>query len=128
MDLDCLVELSPANIKKLVRVLKALGYKPRLPVNPELLADPAVRQQWINKKRMKVFSFYHHRQPVQEIDILIITPINTKQALKRRVTKRAGNLVIPLVNIVDLIKMKQKARRAVDRSDIKMLKMLQKDR
>jgi len=125
-DLDCLVELTTTNVKKLVRVLKSLGYRPRLPVNPELLADTVIRRQWINQKNMKVFTFYHRQQPVQEIDILVTAPVKPEAALKRKVVKRAGKLGIPLVALSDLIKMKKHAGRPKDLSDIAMLKILQK--
>ncbi|MEK7449909.1 MAG: hypothetical protein AAB019_10575 [Planctomycetota bacterium] len=127
-DLDLLVELSAINIKKLTMVLKSLGYHSRLPVNPELIADPIIRKQWITKKNMKVFSFYHHRIPIQEIDLLVTAPLKINETLKRKVIKRAGNLLIPLVPILDLIKMKEKAGRAVDLSDIQMLKTVIKKR
>jgi hypothetical protein len=126
-DLDCLVDLGPENIKKLLKALKSLGYVSRLPVNPELISDPAVRKEWITRKNMKVFSFYHRRIPVQEIDILITAPVNIELALKKKTIKRAGKLVIPLVSLRDLIKMKRKAGRLTDLSDIKMLKMLPKE-
>jgi tRNA nucleotidyltransferase/poly(A) polymerase len=56
-DLDIIVELTPANVRKLVKVLTLLGYRCKLPVNPELISDPAIRHQWINEKNMKVFNF-----------------------------------------------------------------------
>lgn len=127
-DLDLLVVLTQDNVKKLVKVLKSLGYRSKLPLNPELIADPFTRHQWITEKNMKVFSFYHHRIPVQEIDILVTAPVKPEQALKRKITKRARNLLIPIVAISDLIKMKKKAGRTTDLSDIAMLNSLAKEK
>lgn len=127
-DLDLLVELSPENVKKLVKTFKTLGYKSRLPVNPELLSDQTIRNDWINKKNMKVFSFYHKHIPVQEIDILVTSPVKFEDAVKRKVIKRAGNFIILLGSINDIIKMKKKAGRDRDLSDIAMLEILKKEK
>lgn len=127
-DLDLVVELTADNVKRLVQVIMSLGYRPRLPVNPELIANPIIRKQWITEKNMKVFSFYHKDVPVQEIDILVTVPTRVGNVLKRKVVKLAGNLRIPLVAISDLIKMKEKAGRDVDLSDTRMLKMLKEAR
>jgi len=125
-DLDIIVELTPANVRKLVKVLTLLGYRCKLPVNPELISDPAIRHQWINEKNMKVFNFYHKDIPVQEIDILVTAPVKVESAFKRAIVKRAGKLVIPLVGLKDLIKMKEAAGRPQDLSDIQMLKLFLK--
>jgi hypothetical protein len=71
---------------------------------------------------MKVFTFFHPKVPVQEVDILISSPIEYEEARERRVIKMAGEIVIPLISIHDLIKMKKEIGRRQDISDIRMLR------
>lgn len=125
-DLDILVDLSPDNIKNLAEALKGIGFFPRVPVNPLLIADPNVRNEWITKKNMKVFCFYNGKMPMYEIDVFLIIPVDIKKAFKKAVIKNAGDIPIPLVSIDDLIEMKKQAGRPQDLWDIEMLKALQK--
>lgn len=121
-DLDLLVDMGEENLKRLVEGLQELGYIPRVPVKAEDFIKPAMRKKWIKEKNMKVFSFFHSKIPVQEVDILISSPIKYEEAEKRKVVKRAGDITIPLVSIYDLMKMKEKVGRRQDVSDINMLK------
>ncbi len=123
-DLDLLVEMKPSNLSKLVRSLLSLGYKPRPPVNPMDLANPRVREKWIKKKNMKVFTFFHPKIPAQEVDVLVFSPVNFENAYKNRQVKKADDLKIPVVSISDLIKMKEKLGRKTDISDVRMLKLI----
>lgn len=124
-DLDIVVDLSPDNVKNLAETLKSIGFFPRAPVDPLLIADPAVRNEWITKKNMKVFCFYNGKMPMYEIDVFIIIPVDINKAFKRAVIKKTGKISIPLVSIDDLIKMKKLAGRPQDLWDIRMLKTLQ---
>lgn len=125
-DLDLLPDLVTTNLEKLVSELTSLGFKPRLPVAPEQLCDEAIRDQWIKEKSLVAFTFTKNNG-LEEIDILITSPVSFKHAEKYRVIKRAGNLRIPLISVADLITMKSEANRSVDQWDIRMLKKLKKD-
>jgi hypothetical protein len=120
-DLDLLPDLSEDNLLKIVGILDALGYRPRVPEKPSLLADPAIRERWRNEKNMKVFSFFHHELPFQEIDLMFDVPVSFNEAVQNKIVKRAADFVIPLVSIPDLIRLKEAAGRKHDLSDIRML-------
>lgn len=124
-DLDILVEMSDRNLAKVVRILKKLGYQVRQPVDPMGIADRNTRENWIKNKHMKAFNFFKDRD-YQEVDIIIDSPVPFETAKKDMIRVRIENLNLPLISIDHLIKMKQKAMRAIDQLDIHQLKMIKK--
>ena len=123
-DLDLMINLEKNNIIKIIKNLTALGYKPKLPVNPEDLANDKKRQEWIDKKNLKAFTFYHEKYPALEVDLLVCYPISYEEAEKNKIIKKADDLIIPLISIKDLIKLKEPVNRKQDISDIAMLKKI----
>ena len=51
-DLDILVEMSNANLAKIVTILKKQGYRVKQPVDPMGIADAKTREDWIKNKNM----------------------------------------------------------------------------
>lgn len=121
MDLDILLMLDNSNTSKFVKITKELGYKPRIPVNIEDLCDPAKRREWVSEKNMKVFSVYNPENEMEHIDVLIDCKIDFLKAFGRREIVQASRLEINLINIDDLIKLKEIAGRERDKIDIKAL-------
>ena len=123
-DLDIIISMDKDNVLKLNQALLELGYKPRLPVNPNNLANPEVVQDWIKNKNLKAFSFYHKEENFKVIDIILVHPLNYIAAYRNKTTKKVKSIEIYLVSIDDLIKMKQEVNRAQDLSDTEMLNNL----
>jgi hypothetical protein len=124
MDLDVLVLLTDANLRKVVDVLGKAGYKVKQPVDPMKLADEKTRDEWIKKKHMKAFNFYKNERSYEEVDIIIDSPVDFDEAIKRAKKIKIGSLTLPVISAEDLIKMKKAAGREKDLLDIKELKML----
>jgi hypothetical protein len=120
-DLDLAVVLDKENILSLVNALKSLGYKTRVPVNPEDLANPEVRELWKKEKGMRVFTFFYPEKPFAEVDILVEQPFDFRGIWERRVDYHAGNVVVPTASIDDLIAMKGISGRDKDLADIAAL-------
>ncbi len=127
-DLDIMVSLKSADVKRLVRAVKAIGFKPRLPVSLDDLADPEKRRVWIEEKNMLVFSVYNPALEFEQVDILIVDDMDFSQAYLRREDIRAGDTVISLISIPDLIRMKKKAGRKTDKIDIEALETIERIR
>jgi|SRR3989338_2694884 len=121
-DLDILVDTSQSNLKRLGAALKQLGYRPRVPVTMDEFLNPANWPKWKKEKGMIAFTLYRSAVPYEEIDILINSPIPYSVAGKNRVKLKAGAISVQLVSIDDLIRMKRKAGRNQDLSDIEALK------
>ena len=125
-DIDIIIAFDRENIFKLNGVLKSLGYVPRLPgVDPEELADPDVREDWIANKNLKAFSFYHTKDTYKAVDIVLVHPLDFAKAFQNKTTKKAKGIAINLVSVDDLIAMKSFSGRQQDLSDIELLKKIQ---
>lgn len=127
-DLDILVDTSQNNLKRLGAALKQLGYRPRVPVTMEEFLNPANWPKWKKEKGMIAFTLHRPAVPYEEIDILVNSPVPYSIASKDGVKLKVGALSVHLVSIDDLIRMKRKAGRAQDLSDIAALKKVKKER
>lgn len=124
MDLDVLMMLDDVNTGKFIKIVKELGYKPKVPVAIDDFSDPAKRKEWISKKNMIVFSVYNPDNDMEHVDILLEENIDFHKAYKRREIIKSGGLTINLVNIDDLIRLKEIAGRERDKIDIKALRKI----
>jgi hypothetical protein len=69
LDLDIAISLSPENVGRLLQATEALGLRPRVPVDPAILADPMAVQQIVEEKHAVVFTFIHPNDPLLSLDI-----------------------------------------------------------
>lgn len=127
-DLDILVEMSDENLKKVVTVLKKLGYKVKQPVDPIGIADQKIREEWIRGKHLKTLNFYRGADALEEVDIIIDTPVTYEEALKDLQNVAVERINLPVISIDALIRMKKKAARTIDKLDVELLKGLKKVR
>lgn len=126
-DLDIMISFDLENVKKLAMMAKDLGFKPRVPVEIEELADPQKREYWRKEKNMKVFSIHNPENDFEIVDIMINDDIDFDTAYKNRQVQSDENFNVSVVSINDLIKLKELAGRDRDLVDLKILKEL-KDR
>lgn len=126
VDLDIIIDGSSDNIKKLFAVLDHLGYRPRIPVTAEEFKDPKKRAEWREKKHMKAFPFFHRKNPLKMIDILI-HKMNHFSKMKRVVFNMDG-IKVPTVSLEDLKHMKMEAGRPKDELDLEFINELLKMR
>ncbi|NQU17485.1 MAG: nucleotidyl transferase AbiEii/AbiGii toxin family protein [Candidatus Saganbacteria bacterium] len=125
-DLDLFVDLNANNLEKLLKALKELGYKPKLPVNPKDFADNTIREKWVKEKNMKVFSFIHSKDDFKVIDIFANEPIPFNKAYSNKQTLKAEGIGIKTISFRDLITLKKISAREQDLKDIEMLEELRK--
>lgn len=124
-DMDIILKISDENLRKVVSILKKRGYRVRQPVDPMQIADKKTREDWINNKHMKAFNFYKDDE-LKEIDIIIETPVSYEKAEKTAKHVELNGISIPVISIDNLIKMKKKAGRDIDKLDIKNLEFIKK--
>lgn len=118
-DLDIILDMEDKNIAKAVTLLKEMGFKCKIPVDPIGLADAELRKDWIVNKNMKALNFYKR---IQEVDFVIDSPVKYHEANK--IIIEINNVNYPIVSKNDLIKMKTKSGRHQDMEDIRKLKIL----
>ena len=124
-DLDILVEMSNENLAKVVNILKKEGYRVKQPVDPIGIASESIRKDWIENKGMKAFNFYKEDE-LKEVDIIIESPVSYNEAKESLLQIRAGDIALPVISIDNLMKMKEKTERNIDRLDIEELKKIKK--
>lgn len=124
LDMDILVEMTNKNLFKIVKILKGTGYHVKQPVDPIMIANQKVREDWIKSKHMKAFNFYKSEKSYEEVDIIIDSAVDYKKAAKGAIKIRVGKLNLTVISPKDFIKMKKYAGRDKDLEDIKKLKIL----
>ncbi len=122
VDLDLIIHLEKNNIVKFVEVMKPLGFRPKVPVDPLDLADAEKRESWILEKNMVVFSFINVANPMEVIDIFVREPMPFHEMYQRRHEVKIGDVAVAVLGAEDLIALKEAAGRAKDLYDIKLLK------
>jgi hypothetical protein len=118
VDIDVVVALKKNNLENAQKALESMGFKPRQPVNAADIA--AFRQEYIDNRNMIAWSFVNHSNPAEIVDILLPEELNKFKV----VHKTIGKEKIPVVAIVDLIRMKKASGRPQDLEDVKALRSL----
>jgi predicted nucleotidyltransferase len=126
-DIDILAEMTGGNLRKIIRILQSKGYRSKQPVDPMCLADKTTRQEWISKKNMKAFNFYK-KNSLNELDIIIDSPVKFEKAIKTCQRFKCGDITIPVISIDNLIKMKTISNRPLDKIDLEVLRAIKKMR
>ena len=124
-DLDLIVELSTENLRKFIRAINELGYKPKPPVDAEDFIDPLNRKAWKEEKGMEVFSFYHPKMPINLIDVFVNEPIGFNEIESEIVIFKARDIKIPVISKKHLKALKRKANRPQDIADIEALEEIE---
>ena len=128
-DLDVLISFDKENLEKAGRVMKKLGYVPRLPgVKAGDLADKKKLDDWIQHRNLKVFSYFQPSAQFRHVDILLVQPLNFEEAFKNKVVTSFEGVEFNIVSLQDLIKMKEFSGREHDLSDIELLKTIKEIR
>lgn len=129
-DIDLIVDLKEGNLEKFVSVMKALGFKPKVPVMLEDFIKKENRDKWIEEKGMMVFSLFDPKNPFFLLDVFVDVPFDFGKVYKGRRKVKAGEVIIPLIPLDILIEMKEKTDRPQDIADVfylKKIKEKQKD-
>jgi hypothetical protein len=127
-DLDLAVDLDENNVRRLVAVLTRLGFHPRAPVPADDLARAERRREWIEGKGMRAFTFHRPSRPMDEVDVIIDSPVDFARLARNAERLRAEHLVVPIAGAADLIEMKEAAGRQQDVADADALRRLMEDR
>jgi predicted nucleotidyltransferase len=123
-DIDLMIHLEPQNILRLVSKVSSWGYRPKIPVDSQDLADEPKRNSWIQEKGMKAFNFYSETLPIGEIDLVIDSPIPYEKLKKNSVIIEIEGEKIPVVSVHDLIRLKTAAGRKQDLADVEHLRVV----
>ncbi len=121
-DVDLVVQLDEANVRRAMEVLKGIGYRAKVPVDPVEFANPLTRANWITEKQMVVFQLISERFGREPIDVFVKEPFDVEAELAACEWLEVGStLKIPVVSRRQLLRMKHEAGRPKDLLDIEYL-------
>lgn len=130
LDLDLSVSLHPDNIPLLIQTVEGLGFVPRVPVNPMLLAEEEAVQDMIQKKHAIVFTFIDPSDPFVQLDIFLLPELRYEQLIgsTEQVSFRGGSLKV--LSVEKLLELKEGIQppRPKDMMDILVLKEILNER
>jgi hypothetical protein len=125
VDLDLVIQLQRDNILAGLGALEGLGYAPRIPVQAEQFADPALRESWRAEKGMLVFQLHSELHRTTPIDVFVYEPFDFDaeygQALSEPV---APGVEARIIRLETLMEMKRVANRLKDLADLDALQKL----
>lgn len=123
-DIDLVVDLEAANVAKLIRVLAAHGFTPSVDVEPDDLADPKMREVWLEEYGMDVLRFAREEPAGVMVDVFVRPPLPFERLWANACTAPLGAAEFRYAGLVDLIESKRLADRPIDRADIAELQRL----
>ncbi|MFA6289086.1 MAG: nucleotidyl transferase AbiEii/AbiGii toxin family protein [Opitutaceae bacterium] len=129
MDVDVSVHMRPDNLTRFLQVMADLGLKPRVPINPGALLDPAVIRMMVEEKHALVFSFLDPDKPIRHVDMFLRADLSYESLLPDSDWIELGEEKIRIINRPRLlaIKLAIQPPRAKDALDIEYLRRHEKD-
>src|SRR3989344_6161375 len=82
-DLDIILLMTDANVKKFIKVAEQFKLKPRIPAALQDFAVPRLRKSWIKEKNMKAFALHNPRNDAEHVDIVIDHPVDFQKAYRK---------------------------------------------
>lgn len=128
-DLDLVLQLAPDNVRRALRALEDIGYRPMLPVDAEEFADPDRRREWISARNMQVFSLVSENHRETTVDLFVTEPFDYEAEYREAlVAEVAPGVMMRFVRLEALIEMKEASGRPLDLDDVQHLKWIAEQR
>ena len=124
MDVDLVLAMDDANLRRFLAAATRLKLKPTLPVALEALCDAKQLDTWVREKRMIAFSLHAVSPNLPTVDIIVRPALPFETMRRNRIEKDIGGVRFSLACIEDLIALKTGTGRKQDASDIEALKIV----
>jgi len=118
--LDLILERRPHNVRRAVRALTRLGYRPRSAVEPAALAEPETQKKLVRENGGTV-TFWSPRAPNLDVEILLDPPYGFPALHARALRVGLRWTEATVVGLDDLIDLKRIRARPVDVEDANVL-------
>lgn len=126
-DLDLVIQLESANLRRGLECLFEIGYRLAIPVSVEDFADASKREAWRVEKGMivlKLWSDDHRRTPV---DVFVYEPFDFSEEFEKAcLSELQPGIFARIVSLEALIEMKLVAGRPHDLMDIEELRRVER--
>lgn len=125
LDVDLVIQLRPQAIRSAFAALASLGYRPRVPVSADGLADPQQRARWIAEKGMTVLNFHSDRHRDTPVDMFVTEPFDFDDEYGRALVQEvAPGVAVHILRLATLVRLKRAAGRPQDLADVAELRLL----
>lgn len=124
MDVDLAVSMLPDNLPNFLRVMRELGLRPRVPIAPESLLNPAVVKAMVEDKHALVFSFLDPDAPIRHVDIFLRSDLSYEALLPESEWVQLSDVSVRILTKKKLLSLKLGIQppRAKDLLDIEFLR------
>lgn len=123
-DLDLMIALDEENIHKAWMCLEEIGFVPRVPIVENDLLNPMRRLELREKKNMLAVSFFRGGREYNIVDFFIDNPLDFESCFRHMKKIKIDMIEVPIIDIRDLIALKNLSNRKQDIDDINSLTSL----
>lgn len=130
LDLDISVSLKPDHVHKLISTMEHLGLVPRVPVNPNILGDPAEVEKIIREKHAVVFTFIHPKDVYIQLDVFLLHDLRYETLLPDAIDMPFRGKTLKVLSAEKLVALKRAIHppRKKDELDIHTLENIIRER
>ncbi len=125
-DLDLLIDLNKKNLVAFAGVVYELGFKERIPIRITDMHEQKYRDELLRTKNMLALQLFHSGENLS-VDLMIHNEITFEEIWQRKTVRNYKDFDVYFLSLDDLIIMKEKAGREVDRMDLAFLKKVKKE-
>jgi hypothetical protein len=125
-DLDLVLDPAGGNMKKALSTLRALDFRPRVPIDMMAFTNRETLERWRQERNMHVLSLWSAEMPGFEVDILLDDLLDFEAARERATIAVLATTRVCVAGIDDLIAMKRRSQRALDLEDVEALEELRR--
>jgi hypothetical protein len=124
MDVDLVLAMDEANLRRFLGAARRLDLKPALPVSLEALCDAKQLDTWAKEKHLIAFSLQAASPVLPTVDIIVRPAVPFATMYRNRIEKDIAGVRFHLASIEDLIALKTGTGRKQDASDIEALRIV----
>jgi len=124
MDVDLVLAMDDANLRRFLVAATRLQLKPSLPVPLEALCNADQLDAWVRDKHLIAFALRSASPNTPTVDIIVRPQVPFETIYRNRIEKDIGGVQFKLASIEDLIALKSGTGRKQDASDIDALQVV----
>ncbi|MEM1060683.1 MAG: hypothetical protein AAGK14_15840 [Verrucomicrobiota bacterium] len=125
-DIDLVIRLEEANLKRAFEALMSIGYNMRVPITPQEFAHTETREELIREKNMVVLNLWSDQHPTLPVDIFIREPFDFEEEYRCALQEEMPTgTKVRFARVPTLIKMKEGTGRAKDLDDLEFLRQFE---
>lgn len=120
-DVDIIVLVTDENLAKIDNLAKQLNFTARQPISIKTLNNQSEINQLLTEKNFLAFTYLSNQKLPLDIDILTKESLNFEKFNSKKTIIKIWDLELPVINIDDLIQLKQNSNRTKDLEDLEAL-------